>query len=447
MPQNPASSSASMMGDPTQMMASLTPAFMNQPQYQQQMQGLAMQVRQQEEGTKKIKKFLKAYEDIQLSAPMMQPQQAPQPGFMQPPGGNVQSMNNNLPRNEPQYEEAPTSFTEMAGGSIPSEGEDDMTSYSEAPISPEEAGYSNASNETGGPGPEYNRTYTKEELASKFPGTKSSTDYIKEQGVDEGAPADARWAALSKGRKQAMNDQFARNPKGANTPAGTDPGLAEEGLTIASEPQIQRERVADDANLRALKKKNAAGTRELSNLNLEETINDLTERITSLKRVVKKGTATSLETDPRTGKQYPIAGYTKESIKQASEVITELEAKVANAKKILENGKKKLEKVKASKPNKAFGIAAMAGGLLAGTGAAGAAAFPPEDAEIFLGRINADKDFNRLNAREKAAVQKFLEYKAESDSIDARVDVPKGRSGRMDEPIEYTSAEKVKRSQ
>lgn len=427
-----------LMPQESNAMAGMTPAFMNQPQYQQQMQGLAMQVRQQEEGTKKIKKFLKAYEDIQLSAPMA-PQQPSfmggnqmsnqEQGMMQPPGGAMRSMNNNLPQND-MTEPAPTSFSEMAGGSVPPE-----PTYEEAPIGEEEAM---------GVAPQYNRTYTKEELASKFPGTKSTADIVKGEGVSEGAPAAERWAALSKGRTKMMAEQDARNPKGANTPPGTDPGLAEEGVRTAAEPQVQRERVADDANLRQLKKRNAAGDRELSNLNLKETIGDLTERIAQLKRMVKKGTATSLETDSRTGKQYPIAGYTKESIQQASKVIEELEAKVANAKKILESGQKKLEKVKSSKPNKAFGIAGMAAGLLAGTGQAGAAAFPPEDAEIFFGRMNADKDFNRLNAREKAAVQKFLEYKAESNSLPGRSGLPRNAS---DEPIEYSSAQKALMSQ
>lgn len=377
--------STSYMGDPSQMMAGLTPAFMNQPQYQQQMQGLAMQVRQQEEGTKKIKKFLKAYEDIQLTAPM-QPQQAPQqPGFMQPPGGAVQSMNNNLPRNEPQYEDAPTSFTEMAGGSIP-EGEDDMTSYSEAPIGAEEAGYSNTSDEGG--------STPKPSVPSR---DKSEDKYPLEQRGD--------WDASRKSRQENLK-------KVSNQEASFGKGRAMGKL----ENQAQAERL---------------------------NIIDLERRIQYLERDITK-TGPNIETDPRTGKTYPMPGYSQEQIAKKKEQIAEAKAAIADAKKKIETANKKYELARKSKPNKAFGIA---GGLLAGTAAAGAATFPPEDAEIFLGRISADKDFNRLNEREKAAVQKFLEYKAESDSIDARVDVPKGRSGRMDEPIEYTSAEKLMRSQ
>lgn len=68
------------------------PMFMNQPQYQQQMQQLAMQVKGQEEGIKKVKKFLKSYEDLQMTqAPAAPMQAAPQ---MQPPGGVGNMMNN-----------------------------------------------------------------------------------------------------------------------------------------------------------------------------------------------------------------------------------------------------------------------------------------------------------------------------------------------------------------
>jgi hypothetical protein len=134
-------------------------------------------------------------------------------------------------------------------------------------------------------------------------------------------------------------------------------------------------------------------------------------------------------------------------MKVLKRTVKNIETDLKNAKKIDKSIADKLKKIASSTPNKAMGLAGLGAGLLAGTGQAGATAFPPEDAEVFFGRMNADKDFNRLNAREKAAVQKYLEYKAESDSIDARVDVPKGRAGRMDEPIEYSSAEKALRSQ
>ena len=102
------------MPDNNSQMQGMMPAFMNNPQHQQQMQGLAMQVRQQEDGMKRTKKFLKAYEDIQLNQPIP-PQQ---PAFMQPPGGQVQAQNQQLAASvAPEAAEAgPTSFTQMAGG-------------------------------------------------------------------------------------------------------------------------------------------------------------------------------------------------------------------------------------------------------------------------------------------------------------------------------------------
>lgn len=217
-----------MPQDPSQM-AGMAPAFMNQPQYQQQMQQLAMQVRQQEDGIKKTKKFLKAYEDIQLSQPM--PQQ--QPAFMQPPGGMAQAMNNNLP----QVEEAPMSFTQMAGG-MGAQGE---------------AGPEGQS----GPGPQYDRTYTKDELAAKFPGTKSNADFAAEGGAGQNASNAEKWNAMAVAKQKNMDAMDARNPRGANTPPGTDPGLAEMGETTASEPQVQRERVANDSAMRKFGKDKA----------------------------------------------------------------------------------------------------------------------------------------------------------------------------------------------
>jgi hypothetical protein len=371
-------------------MAGMAPAFMNQPQYQQQMQGLAMQVRQQEEGTKKIKKFLKAYEDIQLSAPMMQPQAPQQPGFMggnqmsnqeqgmmQPPGGNVRSMNNTLPQND-MTEPAPTSFTEMAGGQMPaegempSEGEDNMTSYSGA----EEAGSSNASDE------EWDGGFS---LRDPKPGEPGDPGLSKRgQLADYG------------------NTQAARQIK--NT-----------------EKMIAGKDAAFDKTVK-----------ENSWTGMPSWIAELKDWVFKAKREVKIAENT---------------GASKAEMKVVKRTLKNVETDLKNAKKIDKSIADKLKKIASSTPNKAMGLAGLGGGLLAGTGQASATAFPPEDAEVFFGRMNADKDFNRLNAREKAAVQKYLEYKAESDSINARVDVPKGRSGRMDEPIEYTSADKVKRSQ
>lgn len=387
MPQPPSQPQySSYMGDPSQMMAGLAPAFMNQPQHQQQMQSLAMQVRQQEEGTKKIKKYLKAYEDIQLSQPM-QPQQQPQafqqPGFMQPPGGGVQSMNNTIPRNEPQIEDAPTSFTEMAGGQIPQEESSDSMM-------------------SGG-----------EDL--QFPSTDASDN-------DEpyGPPKEQRF----------------ENKMRPSQPAGSsgDPGLSKRGSPVIPGGYIQAERQASNE----AKKQNAKNAafdktiKENSWTGMPSWMAELKDWVFKAKREVKIAENT---------------GASKVEMKLLKGTVKNIETDLKNAKKIDKSIADKLKNISSSTPNKAMGLAGMTAGLLAGAGSASAAAFPPEDAEVLFGRMNADKDFNRLNNREKAAVQKFLEYKAESDSIDARVDVPKGRAGRMNEPIEYTSAEKVMRSQ
>ncbi len=400
--------------DPSQMKASLTPAFMNQPQYQQQMQGLAMQVRQQEEGTKKIKKFLKAYEDIQLSAPMMQPQAPQQPGFMQPPGGNVQSMNNNLPRNEPQYEEAPTSFTEMAGGQMPAEGEmpaegaDDMTSYSEAPIGAEEAGYSNASNEGGG-----------EEWDQGFILGPAGPPPTGRDKSEDGTPLEHRgdWDA-SRVTRQDDRKKADMKAREAGKEAAIDRGIFGDKKAAAEYDRIEEQMRQIEKDL--IKKGSSYRTGD-----------------GAFGQKQWADTSVKADFDTEEGKKV------KPEYERLRKLSNEARWAVEKARKSIA----KLKQIAMSKPNKALGLAGMASGLLAGTASASAAAFPPEDAEIFLGRINKDKDYNRLNDREKAAVQKFLEYKAESDSIDARVDVPKGRSGRMDEPIEYSSAQKALRSQ
>jgi hypothetical protein len=376
------------------MMAGLAPAFMNQPQHQKQMQNLAMQVRQQEEGTKKIKKYLKAYEDIQLSGPisymgdpmsqmqpgqqMQQPQAPQQPGFMQPPGGGVKSMNNTIPRNEPEIEDAPTSFTEMAGGSVPEEG---MMSTSE---------------DTG----------------------EMSTPTSNESGG--GTP-----------QEQPFESEM-RPSQPSGSPG--DPGLSKRGKP-ANSPMRQAERQAN----------NEAGKQNAKNAAFDRTINEnswtgMPSWMAELKDWVFKA--------KREVKIAENTGASKVEMKLLKGTLKNVETDLKNAKKIDKSIADKLKKISSSIPNKALGLAGLTTGMLAATGSASAGAFPPEDAEIFFGRMNADKDFNRLNAREKAAVQKFLEYKAESDSIDARVDVPKGRSGQRDkEPIEYTSAQKAMRSQ
>jgi hypothetical protein len=379
-------------------MAGMTPAFMNQPQYQQQMQGLAMQVRQQEEGTKKIKKFLKAYEDIQLSAPMA-PQQPgfmggnqmsnQEQGMMQPPGGAMRSMNNNLPQND-MTEPAPTSFSEMAGGSAPVQpaGEEEQ-------MAPDDM--------------------TSEYGAGEEMSTPTSSD-----GGEYGPPREQRFESEMR----------------PSQPSGSpgDPGLSKRGSPVVPGGYIQAERKASNE----AKKQNAQNAafdktvKDNSWTGMPSWIAELKDWVFKAKREVKIAENT---------------GASKVEMKVLKRTVKNIETDLKNAKKIDKSIADKLKKIASSTPNKAMGLAGLGAGLLAGTGQAGATAFPPEDAEVFFGRMNADKDFNRLNAREKAAVQKYLEYKAESDSIDARVDVPKGRAGRMDEPIEYSSAEKALRSQ
>ncbi len=376
----------------------MTPAFMNQPQYQQQMQGLAMQVRQQEEGTKKIKKFLKAYEDIQLSAPMA-PQQPgfmggnqmsnQEQGMMQPPGGAMRSMNNNLPQND-MTEPAPTSFSEMAGGSAPVQpaGEEEQ-------MAPDDM--------------------TSEYGAGEEMSTPTSSD-----GGEYGPPREQRFESEMR----------------PSQPSGSpgDPGLSKRGSPVVPGGYIQAERKASNE----AKKQNAQNAafdktvKDNSWTGMPSWIAELKDWVFKAKREVKIAENT---------------GASKVEMKVLKRTVKNIETDLKNAKKIDKSIADKLKKIASSTPNKAMGLAGLGAGLLAGTGQAGATAFPPEDAEVFFGRMNADKDFNRLNAREKAAVQKYLEYKAESDSIDARVDVPKGRAGRMDEPIEYSSAEKALRSQ
>lgn len=392
-------------------LAGMTPAFMNQPQYQQQMQGLAMQVRQQEEGTKKIKKFLKAYEDIQLSAPMQAPQQPgfmggnqmsnQEQGFYQPPGGSARSMNNTLPQND-MTEPAPTSFTEMAGGSVPPE-----PTYEEAPIGEEEA--------MGG-------------VPSQGEPIRPRLDHGTYPEHYKDSPGDSEYV---KRFKQDLRKKYDATP------------LEQRGIPADAEGRQEYLKRNNEIQ-KNIDKGNAENKQHGSRSWIRDQIKSIQEHVDRITRVIRKGTETSIETDPRTGKTYPIAGYSKEEVKSAKSQEKDAKAKLANAKKIEAAADAKLKKIRDSKPNKAMGIAGLATGLLAGTGQAGAVAFPPEDAEIFLGRIHKDRDFQKLNAREKAAVQKYLEYKAESDSMSGRSGIPRSRS---DEPIEYSSAEKALMSQ
>ena len=461
MPQPPSQpQSSSYMGDPSQMMAGLAPAFMNQPQHQKQMQNLAMQVRQQEEGTKKIKKYLKAYEDIQLSGPisymgdpsqmqpgqqqMQQPQAPQQPGFMQPPGGGVKSMNNTIPRNEPEIEDAPTSFTEMAGGQIPEEG---MMSTSE-----DTEEMSTPTSDTGGTEPygpnrdAQGKPYTSPTMTNTG-GLSMNTNWTPE----EKAQMESDKAASAEYRKSmGLDKQDRRNAVEGRDKRQDKVPLEQRGDKEAMDPDRQHQRKRSDNTSRWMGQSSAT-------LKEHDKRDGLRDALKGLKETIQKVTDGVDKTfRPNTyhydGKTWVIneqgPDWDSKSGKAAKAEITKINTSVKKLEQQVEGSKKKQNKISSSKPNKALGLAGLTTGLIGGAASSSAGAFPPEDAEIFFGRMNADKDFNRLNAREKAAVQKFLEYKAESDSIDARVDVPKGRSGQRDkEPIEYTSAQKAMRSQ
>jgi hypothetical protein len=310
-------------------------------------------------------------------------------GMMQPPGGAMRSMNNNLPQND-MTEPAPTSFSEMAGGSAPVQpaGEEEQ-------MAPDDM--------------------TSEYGAGEEMSTPTSSD-----GGEYGPPREQRFESEMR----------------PSQPSGSpgDPGLSKRGSPVVPGGYIQAERKASNE----AKKQNAQNAafdktvKDNSWTGMPSWIAELKDWVFKAKREVKIAENT---------------GASKVEMKVLKRTVKNIETDLKNAKKIDKSIADKLKKIASSTPNKAMGLAGLGAGLLAGTGQAGATAFPPEDAEVFFGRMNADKDFNRLNAREKAAVQKYLEYKAESDSIDARVDVPKGRAGRMDEPIEYSSAEKALRSQ
>lgn len=407
-------------------MAGMAPAFMNQPQYQQQMQNLAMQVRQQEEGTKKIKKFLKAYEDIQLSAPMGQAQAPMQPGFMggggqppmmQPPGGAVASMNNRLPRND-MTEPAPTSFTQIAGGSVPAEGPDDMTSYSGEEVPPE---------------PEYETANIGEEEAMG--------GVPPQKGVRKG---DEWQEGLTIG--DDIPPPTGRDKSEDKTP------LEHRGDWDASRKTRQDDRKKMDAKLREKGKEAAIDKAIFGDKESMKRYDEIDAQMKKIEQdLIKKGSSYRTGDGAFGQKQWADTSvapdFDTEEGKKVKPEYERLRAERNKARWAVEKARKSIAKLKQmsfSKPNKAMGIAGLASGLLAGASASANELFQPEDAEIFLGRISKDKDFNKLNAREKAAVQKFLEYKAESDSLPGRSGLPRNAS---DEPIEYSSAEKALMSQ
>ena len=292
-----------MPQDPSQM-AGPTPAFMNQPQYQQQMQSLAMQVRQQEDGIKRTKKFLKAYEDIQLAQPMPM-QQPQQPAFMQPPGGMAQAMNNNLP----QVEESAMSFTEMAGGMGGGEmagaemsGGEDMGMVGEM----------GAEGEVGpegqpGPAPEIG---SPEDPGLSQRGNKEASSYVTQatRGTDD-------FLAGRQGKAKAETKAY-------------------EGYE-----QATKEAGVKDNEVGALKRK-----------------------IQLLEIDLKKGPGTHIETDPRTGKTYPIPGIAKEDMPMMKK---QLETLKEGLKKI-DAAFEKIKKIRGSTPNKAMsaGLGTVMGGNL-----------------------------------------------------------------------------------
>lgn len=354
-----------MPQDPSQM-AGMAPAFMNQPQYQQQMQQLAMQVRQQEDGIKKTKKFLKAYEDIQLSQPMPQPQQ--QPAFMQPPGGMAQAMNNNLP----QVEEAPMSFTQMAGGMA---GGEDAGAVGDAgvegDVGPE--GQPAASPRIGSP----------EDPGLSQMGNKDAGDWV-EQSLRNSRNYFEKYDAKGKAQLKAYEEY--------------DQATKDAGVKDGEVGQLKR-------------------------------------RIQLLEMDIKKGPGTHIETDPRTGKTYPISGIPEKDMPMMKK---QLEKMKEGLKKI-ETAFEKVKNIRRSIPNKALGLGATIGGSLMATANAMASSGDPE---IDIGRWILAEGVGRkrkLSEEEAAAVRKVLELEYEGE-LPGQGRLP--RSPGL-EPIDYTTSERM----
>lgn len=401
---------------------------MNTPQYQQQMQSLAMQVRQQEDGIKRTKKFLKAYEDIQLAQPM--PQQ--QPAFMQPPGGQVAAMNNNLAA-QPAQEEQAMSFTQMAGGM----GGGEM-------MGPEgDAGVEGEAGPEGQPGPGprgrpekdaqgryYDTGMTLSPGASMNPYVTDAERTAQQQSDTANAEYEKRMGIDKQKRKLAVET---RNKFEDDVP------LEQRGSKTAQDADVQRARAASDKLIGRAQKSTAANNAELGSLNLKEEISKMTDRLKDLARIVKKGTTTSIETDPSTGKTYPIPGYSQQSIDQAKSTIKEIEGKLDNAKKMLAHSEAKRQKIAASRPNRALGLGATIGGSLMATANAMASGGDPE---IDIGRwILAEGVGKRkkLTEEEAMAVRKVLDLEYEGE-------LPgQGRAPRSSglEPIDYSTTERM----
>jgi hypothetical protein len=292
-----------MPQDPSQM-AGPTPAFMNQPQYQQQMQSLAMQVRQQEDGIKRTKKFLKAYEDIQLAQPMPM-QQPQQPAFMQPPGGMAQAMNNNLP----QVEEPAMSFTEMAGG-------------------------------MGGG-----------EMAGAEMGGGEDMGMVGEMGAEGEVGPEGQQPDYGPPREQPFEGKM-RPSQPSGSPG--DPGLAKRGKD-ASSPMRQAERVA----LNEAGKQNAQNAafdkvvKENSWTGMPSWIEELSDWVFKAKREVEIGKNTDAS---------PV------EMKVLKRTLKDVQTDLKNAKKIDKSIAEKLKKIASSIPNKAISAGlsgAMGGNLMA----------------------------------------------------------------------------------
>ena len=365
---------------------------------------------------KRTKKFLKAYEDIQLNQPM--PQAPQQPAFMQPPGGQVQAQNQQLAASvAPEAAEAgPTSFTQMAGGMGGQQGMEGDAGPAGAPGDPT-------------PG------------TTRFPNTIGKEGFVELGGGSDGSPS-GTYNAYARGRQINQSEMNARNPKGANTPPGTDPGLAEEGNPNAREPQVQRERMNSEATMRQFGKKNAAGTAEIAAKDVIGSEYDLRRQISILEKDLKKGSATTIETDPRTGKTYPIPGMSEKAIPAAKEKLTKLKDELTKIEQMKRKAWDKFHKINASIPNKALGLGVGIGGsLMADAYAADAETNTPE---MRAGRaVDQGAPGRNDNPRTSAAHQAYLEQQAKSGNY--MVNRKPGARGQ--EPIEYSAGEDVRIAQ
>jgi hypothetical protein len=364
-------------------MQGMMPAFMNTPQYQQQMQGLAMQLRQQEDGIKRTKKFLKAYEDIQLNQPI--PQQ--QPAFMQPPGGMVQAQNQ--------------------GGQQGMEGD------------------AGSAGEAGTPSPAYDPTPG----TTKFPNTLGKQDFIKLGGGSDGSKA-GDYGAFARGRQINAQQMEDRNQYGANTPEGTDPGLAAEGNRVAAEPQVQRERLNANQTLKQHQK----------NMALKDSGRQLNGFVNAANETDKM-----LETVKKELKHYQeMEGPDGSASVATKKKLGEVKKLAKQANDALVKANKKYQSILNSTPNKAMGLGlgvSIGGALMSDAYAADAAQNSPEMA---AGRnVDQGSPGRNDNPRTAAAHQAYLEQQAKTGNY--MVNRKPGSRGQQ--PIEYSAAEDVRAAQ